>query len=618
MGPMGSLNMAASPLQLRRISQNQKTNNALFGAPSQPPFSQQSTFDQHQQLQQDQHPSLDQQDQQTGEKQFLGPIEPFNGRRGSFRGGSQQGSGVGGGGGAGLAGSFSSTANRAQMGASFAQQHHHVQSSLAQRQSSDPFSDLFDHYKSSSGVSSASVSAAFGVRARRGLSKQTSLDQAHLRASITRQTGSSASQYGDQTGAANEHSSRISSRFSRMSSSMDQADEHLASSRQADQSSMQQQFRHLVTSGEQLQQQPVDMSDQQQPTTNDNLGPTPTNSSYLGAHSSASHQTPSPNESIGGPPTVSSYTTRPASSTGGQQQAPGAAYTRQAAPTSSYNPSYASTMVAAHQQHQHPHQQADYSQQFHGHGNARDVHSLADEQLYLADRRRLHDELLGRTEYSNYDFTISNAPRPSQRVMRRTASLSRNTPLVRSRSQVQAGAHLHSDGTPTTGSQMDVVGDALHRAAQWRRSQSPAPNANHLQQHQTNPTFMMSDFGDQTTQAAHPADHQHSNCNNSSHLMSPGDACSGSMGALNRKPSLQVRYDLLQLGGLMSREEVAALSHAQREQKRLEAELAERRAKRPLLHLYLSLKEFVVRHQLVFSVLFVNFWLFKMFFDLIM
>jgi hypothetical protein len=73
----------------------------------------------------------------------------------------------------------------------------------------------------------------------------------------------------------------------------------------------------------------------------------------------------------------------------------------------------------------------------------------------------------------------------------------------------------------------------------------------------------------------------------------------------------------VQLGGLMSREEVAALSHAQREQKRIEAELIEKRAKRPLLHLYLTLKDFITQHQLILSVLVVNICLMKLFADLI-
>lgn len=625
-----NLNMATSPLQMRRTNQQQHQNGQrnVFGGMN--PQSQQQTFnlqqlahDQHQQQiipQQDQQLDLgvqtdQRQQQQRQQQQFLGPIEPFNGRRGSFRGGS----------GAQLSGSYQSAANRS---------HHHQalpmqpgsgapfghQLTTGSRQSSDPFSDMFDHYKSNNGPASGGAS---GMRNRRMLSKQTSLDYNHLRAGVPRQLGGTYGQYepNEQTSAG---SSRLSRRF-RMSS-MDHAEENLSNSKSPthnDPNLMQQQFRHLVTSGEDLQhRQAMDSNQQQNPAAssqhNDTIGaPTPTGSSYLAQSAGDGssplmgtvNQTPSPNDS-----------TRPASQ---QQQ-----YYSDPQPAGSLQ-----------QQHQQPppshrsggyQQPAVYATMNH---HQRDVHSLADEQLYLAnDRRRMHGEPLDKTEYSNYDFAITNSPRPSQRCMRRTASLSRNTP--RPRSQTSHLEHHYSTSSPFSGSQqaLAALGSRRHQRSLsptisvWQQPSLVAPGRVNVDRQQTNPNTTnllansvqkLSDhLSNQPSGDSFLANSIAANSNmpnSTSHLTLD----SGSSSGLNRKPSLQVRYDLVQLGGLMSREEVAALSHAQREQKRIEAELAEKRAKRPLLHLYLSLKEFISRHQLIISVVFVNLCLLKLFADLI-
>ena len=86
---------------------------------------------------------------------------------------------------------------------------------------------------------------------------------------------------------------------------------------------------------------------------------------------------------------------------------------------------------------------------------------------------------------------------------------------------------------------------------------------------------------------------------------------------LSRKPSLQVKYDPQALGGIMSREEVAALSHAQREQRRLESELAERKRSNPILYFILTAKEIIYRQKLGLIVLMVNMVLFFIFADLL-
>lgn len=269
--------------------------------------------------------------------------------------------------------------------------------------------------------------------------------------------------------------------------------------------------------------------------------------------------------------------------------------------------------------------QQQQQQQLFGNSN-RDARSLADEQLYLAERRRYYREVtpLDRSsEYSNYDFSITSEPRPSQRCMRRTASLSRTTPLVSSASPGGEFARLRASLMDTRGSitGLPTTATLLQRPQkQFQQQHQPmisiSPSGTDPQHRSIQPGQQMADH---LGGAPGPAPMMMAMMNH----LTPNTSCNSSqtsassVSQLNRKPSLQVRYDPIQMGGLMSREEVAALSHAQREQKRIELELAEKRAKRPMLHLYLTLKEFVTRHQLILSVLFLNICLMKMFADLI-
>lgn len=618
---MPNLGMTSSSLQMRRISQQQVNlynnmsmhNNQRQSEPlnnmmpdRQPDGYDQSgnsgqqpvhmTSQQQQQHHHHHHHHQQQPQQQQQQQLYIGPVEPFNGRRGSFRGGSHMG---------GQQQSGFAARNSARP---FGQQQQHQQqhqmggssTKVTNRQSADPFNDLFDHYKSSGGNASSSS----GGRPRL-LHKQASLDYNQLRNNLPRhQTSHDQGSAADGTGRSHK--------LFRMSS-LDHAEEHqqkysrspadmratYSSGNNVDSNSMQQQqqLKHLVTSGEDLQNKasPSQRESSSNATTGEldarqngsGRGLTPTDSSYILPQSTGSsyfgNQTPSPSDGQ--------------SSLWSPQQGGGQYY-------------------AGNGNHQMQQQPGGYpsrnlgpaANQYSMNGpKQRDVHSLADEQLYMAGRRIHDSQLLDRTEYTNYDFIISSSPRLSRRCMRRTASLSRNTPVKTS------GQNLIQPG-----SQFGQI---------TRRSPSPAISIG------VSPSRIGSDFLVPVTVTATPsvafdAEEQrnpmpnhvggntsHDATSNSSHLTL--DSSSASSGALLRKPSLQVRYDPHELGGLMSREEVAALSHAQREQRRLELESAEKRAKRPLLHIYLSTIELLSRQRLLVSVIIVNLLLFKLFADLI-
>lgn len=443
-------------------------------------------------------------------------VEPFNGRRGSFRGGSQHST---------TSSSYRPNMYQSQAGpaVSFASQ--------SRAPAGDPFNDLFDHYHQPTSFESSGQSTGRSSNLRR-LMKQTSLDQQqHHQVQAEMR---SSSPFADRRSAT--PSERL--RKHRMSS-LDHAEENqqllsLSSSynnHQSDQSAQQQQLKHLVTSGEELIQQPS------QPIYETNLdkthssGFTPTGSSYILPQSTNSsflgQQTPSPD-----------------------------------ANSSSLR--------------QHPQQQQQLTNNSYL-GGQRDAQSLADEQLYMLGQRPTRPT---RCEYSRNDFTISSAPRPAQSCMRRTASLSRVSPAA----TLASSRMLRSPrDTP----------DELHLPL--IRSESSSSNQP-ARVEQLEPSSLDELSASRATLNA-------SSCGSGSQLM--------------RKPSLQVRYDPQQLGGLMTREEVAALSHAQREHQRIQTELAERRAQQPLLHLLLSVKEFITSQRLIISVLIFNFCLIKMFADLI-
>lgn len=592
-----NLGMTSSSLQMRRIShqQQQQTNQYAQGAYQQGDNQQQQqqnmmSLNMNQIQQQQQH------DINQGQ-QYLGPIEPFNGRRGSFRSGSQAPSG------------YQSTFQGAQ-----ARYNPPGPQAITRTQPSDPFSDLFDHYKSAPG---SSVPAS----RRHGLSKQASLDYSQLSRGI-----SVPRQLPTQSTSGEQHSVGGLSRMQRFRmSSMDHAEENQSRCLQgtsggdqqqqpqkiSGESNMQQQLKHLVTSSEDLKQQ-----HQQSSNTNQadaiNLSSTPTGSSYILPHSANSsfygNQTPSPEgQSYRAPSSQQQYY-------GGHQQ-------QQQMPMPLSMPPVGGVQRFMMKQ--------------------RDVHSLADEQLYMAAGRRKYDDPLDTSEYANYDFTISSIPRPAKRYMRRTASLSRNTPAsasdLRSLSNANSSALLGSTQLHPS-SRTLRTGDQQAAIQQQRAGVSPGSFGEHNFQHTPAVAASSSNMKSSSTVASTnnatelpqiTANHYNSTTakslllsadsplspSNSSHLTI--DSTSSSTGALIRKPSLQVRYDPVELGGLMTREEVAALSHAQREQKRLEAELAEKRAEKPLLYLYLSLKDFIHRQKLLISVLVINIFLFKLFADLI-
>jgi len=643
-----NLNLNASHLQMRRISNHQQRNQSIRGQ-------QQASFGGQQHLAND--PSglfPNNQDRYPNEGPMNEPmaaaagslsangglVEPFNGRRGSFRGSSQP---------AGASGA---------QGASYSRQNSFRQNQLGQRQrnpmlghhhqSADPFSDLFDHYKNNaSGSSSSGYRSGLsggapggGNGTRRGqLSKQTSLDYAQLRgASVPRQLGGSGPPAGTQ---AQQQRQRY-----RVSSSVDETDQEMMAGAyeqqqlHQDQLMMQQQMqlRHLVTSGEQLQQlqqqqqQPAEsMDDPQQQFSA--ARPTPTNSSYILPQSSAagSNSTtfnPSPTNNA------------PAASVGQQTPSP----LKQSTGNNEGNNSNVTEYNLPQNRHQNVHSH-----------HQRDVQSLADEQLYMADyrRRRLRQmEPLERTEYENYDFTITSGPRPTQRCRRRTASLTRTSSLTT--------PPLVASGVAPSWSQAGMEGQksagivSFLAANQAKQSSSSA--LNNAASFGRSPMLDQVSLGERWFAGGNPNaglpsfnivsmanEHTHLANSSQANMMGLGEiahhaqllgyglsptgsygvdaslsnSANSSAGAHNRKPSLQVRYDPVELGGLMSREEVAALSHAQREQKRIEAELAEKRAKQPLLHLLMSFKEFLESNKLILTVLIVNICLVRMFANLI-
>lgn len=562
-----------------------------------------------------------QQQQQLGRQQsyLMGPaqqqsnlVEPFNGRRGSFRGGSgSQPS-------SGYQSAFASRNNHPTI--NFNSPMSNVGGAnvpgarlpnTTRQSSTDPFNDLFDHYKSS-----ATSSSGYGPNQqhRRMMpGKQASLDYPtssssgiNLRASVPRQFNPTSDMINN-----NDDNSSSSQRLRRFRmSSMDHAEEnqqHLSLDSNSNEKQDARQFKYLITSGEEFQKQQQELQFKNSAENQQQLNETNPNQTN-------SNQNQQQQSTTGLTPTNSSYILPPSQSIGSSS------YGNQTTPSPDNHSSFRSPSSGNQQQQQYYAQQqaqraAAYpltNDQFpinnQGYPNhlmkQRDVHSLADEQLYMANKRNYNASLLDKTEYTNYDFTISSSPRLSRRLMRRTASLSRNTP-IRSTSA-------------NTNSQIALIGTV---------SSSRANSRNRLQDFQQATSNTLTNIQQQPSMNQIPKishddiiDHQFKQQANHISINQPHDAADSShlaITSLIRKPSLQVRYDPLDLGGLMSREEVAALSHAQREQKRLEAELAEKRAKRPLLHLYLCIKEFITRQKLILSVLLIDVCLFKMFADLI-
>lgn len=469
---------------------------------------------------------------------FVTQNDPSNGRRGSYRGGSVP---------------PTSNVSGSQYGV-------HPSTSVRQRSTADPFNDIFDHYKSNSSMAT-----------RRSFSKQTSIEQDLLSGPYHKFSNQRASSVARQMGQSDLN--RVGSRLSKFRmSSMDHAEENqqyssldrrkmhrpldpyqqqvMAGSNdqnqvQQDGNSMQQQLRHLVTSGEEMQKSQSNsdrFSINQQPTTSQ---PHQSDlSSRLNQQQQQSaiqqqHQTPTPNSN-------SSYilpqSTNSSSFFGQQTPSPegqtensfvmmSTDNTNRSMPTSYMNNLSGVTGTAFARSNFQPAQQS--FRQVYIPGKQRDVQSLADERLYRYPLSSME------SPFSNYDFTIKSGPRLRERNLRRTASLTQSAVFINNQTTIE-NSRLTIDSKHTT----------------------------------------------------------------SSH-------------GLARKPSLQVRYDPVAMGGLMSREEVAAMSHAQREQKRIEAELAERRTKRPFLHLYLTIRDYVKERLLAISVLLVNMVLVKLFVDLI-
>ena len=96
-----------------------------------------------------------------------------------------------------------------------------------------------------------------------------------------------------------------------------------------------------------------------------------------------------------------------------------------------------------------------------------------------------------------------------------------------------------------------------------------------------------------------------------------GISSSSSLG-LKRKPSLQSNISKQIQKPIMSREEISALSHAQREQRRYEAELAERMARNPLLYFVNPrFRDWLNRRMIIIGVFLINITLAIAFFKLL-
>lgn len=719
---MTSLNMSMNPLQMRRISQhqhqlNQQTSTATGGGGGGSSYqdmgqyhdqSMQMQMHQDQRLQgemdhhnqQQQHQAYQQrqqpQQQHNDNQSYLGP-EPFNGRRGSFRGGSS----IGGGG--SMVGGGQSRVNFSQYQQQQYQQLSRHQSHSGQlggggRQNthtSDPFNDLFDHYKSNQ-INSTYNSIGNNMNSARFSRRMPMIRQTSLDAQNTA-TGGRAPSVPRQMGSTTFGGRNDRMRSFRMSS-MDHAEENHHSRQQPqsisahdlqvaatsasrsssamsrDHEQHQQQLKRLVTSGEELQRQAAAAAAAAAPTNESNNvinpnqpletqldgatgGPTASATANSTLNTNHIQQQQQTGQMRGATPTSSASYIQPPQSTGssigfgtnlsqptpspdgGQSSGVGGGYSVGGVSVNQYSTTdgggyqdtgnqQAGQSMASYQTRNaggggFPYQR---QQPFGGYmmrqNQQRDVHSLADEQLYINTGRR--QQVLDRTEFSNYDFTISSGPRPAQRCIRRTASLSRHSPAKMTTAGHSTSSRLgdfrsHSNMGSTLNT---VIGGGTPTNLLQRRGLSPTPNQGPMMrpteiQIQSYDEMVSSGGsgagGQQQQQQQMMMDHL-SNINSGSRLTLDS---AGSSGPLLRKPSLQVRYDPVALGGLMSREEVAALSHAQREQKRIELELAERRAKRPLLHLYLSLREFISNQRLMLTVIVINLFLMKMFADLI-
>lgn len=617
-GMMIQQQQPASAFHMRRGSNLPDFGRPQFGMNQYQSYNQNAMQGQQQdRLDLNQHQSANQ--QSHGRQQhYLGPVEPFNGRRGSFRGGSQSGDF-----GAPSTAFFSNQSQHQQQHPQQLQQHHVA---FQKQRTLDPFNDLFDHYKSSN----LAPASNFG-RGRRPLSKQTSLDYARMSSvGPSSQHNNSHQQHHqyhnhdydsggdrlrrfrgtslDRNDAEQQNFMRFGGQQSRSPTDFDASTHRDADASAAGGSSsasnMQQQFRHLVTSGEAHSQQVANGSPASQQSAT-RLDPARLQQRPHSSASSVFGQTPSPAE------TLSSYQRPPSSTAVGtsvsQQQ-------HQPANSSYYPASVGSSALFPPGQMQPTFDGAQ--SQIGGYGaqrmtqqmlamHHRDAQSLADEQ-YRYHHVNYHDHSpLDRTEYYNYDFAITTSPRQSQMPLRRTASLSRSSVLASSKLSL-------IDGKPIVGGQ-----SATSRFASGNLN-SIGDRRNRLTSTSQALKFSEGNSGKQAI--GNTMDFSSQNANQNSFATSqaePGTSGGPSSSLLCRKSSLQVRYNPADLGGLMSREEVAALSHAQREQKRLEAELAERRARRPFLHLYLNVKDFLSEKRLVLSVLLINMMLFKLFADLI-
>lgn len=506
---------------------------------------------------------------------FTGMVDTFNGRRGSFRGGSVP-------------------PNTNIGSTTFGNQ------PTRQRSSADPFNDIFDHYKSSSSMA-----------ARRSLSKQASLDHdgstSHHWAANQRASSVARQFAGDQSQGSRREKFRMSS--------MDHADENRyhsslerrsirhhppALSRNPQQSlidsqapdgSMQTQLKHLVTSGEEIQHQVQSQTQQTDTTQPDQQGLT-NELSDSGPHP---QQTPNQHVSTPGnspynlPQSVNSsfygqQTPSPDAQTDNSSMIRSGISANQQIPAGYYGQVVPGMMFPTRTNFPGP-----PMQQVPPIGRQRDVHSLAgDEHLYRYPYRQMESPL-DRTDFRNYDFTIKSGPRPLERALRRTASLSRPLPHNRSGGGLIANDRRALD-TSASNQQGDPI--AIRRAG---------PSRSHM---------YSNDIGVHVTKASDNTDNSgrtdQAAPNRLDGILLRADSATSLSQGLIRKPSLQVRYDPIAMGGLMSREEVAALSHAQREQKRIEFEQAERRAKKPLLHIYLTLMELVSEYRFFLSILVVN------------
>uniref|UniRef100_T1KY97 Junctophilin n=2 Tax=Tetranychus urticae TaxID=32264 RepID=T1KY97_TETUR len=103
-----------------------------------------------------------------------------------------------------------------------------------------------------------------------------------------------------------------------------------------------------------------------------------------------------------------------------------------------------------------------------------------------------------------------------------------------------------------------------------------------------------------------------------SHASKPNDSGGTKSGPLKRKPSLQSISSKPIKEPVMSREEVSVLSHATREQRRQEAERAERLTHNPLLYFVdPQFKEWLSRQQIIIAVILINITLAIIFFKLL-